>query len=59
MRNLKVKANPPFYISSKMVWGNYQLWGSKGKNFVGQINGKNNAEMVLDALNKYYENEDN
>jgi len=59
MRNLKVKAKPPFYISSKMAWGNYQLWGSDGRNFVGQISGKNNAEMVVNALNKYHENEDN
>ena len=59
MKKLKVKAKPPFYVGTRTAWGYYSLWGSTGHNFVGQISGKNNAEMVVNALNKYHKNEDN
>jgi len=54
---MKQATKPPFYIENRVVYGYYSLYG-RDNGFIGQISGKTNAQVVVNALEYYWNNKE-
>lgn len=55
MYKLNPIIQPPYTMNIRNVYGRYNVYGKNGE-FLGQICGKRNTEMVIEALSHYHEN---